>query len=222
MGKNEAEQTMVRATAFELLSLMFLLPDSKLAEALAAGEFAAAGNEVSAALTDQSGHATEGSSELFSCYAGRDADEVLHEVRAEYTRLFVGEKLPIITPFAGIWAAQQQGQDALLFVSKQSLEIERLMHRCGVAKDLPSGQVNDPLDHFGTMCEFAKYLHLVSAGAVAVPEGFEVSDDDFTGFMAEYFRPYATWLVGALREQARRPFYEDAAGFLSIVLAATE
>lgn len=219
MGKNEAEQGMVRATAFELLSLMFLLPDGKLAEALASGGFTAACSEVSAML---SGHVAEGSQELFSCYAGRDADEILHEVRAEYTRLFVGEKLPIITPFAGVWAAQQQGQDGLLFVSKQSLEIERLMHRCGVAKDLPSGQANDPLDHFGTMCEFAKYLQLVSAGAVAVPEGFEVADGDFTEFMTDYFRPYATWLVDALREQARRPFYEDAAGFLSIVLTATE
>ncbi len=222
MDKIEAEQSMVRATAFELLSLMFLLPDGKLAEALASGEFGAACNEVSTALMEQSGCFAEGLPELFSCYAGRNADEVLHEVRAEYTRLFVGEKLPIITPFAGIWAAQQQGQDGLLFVSKQSLEIERFMHCCGVAKDLPSGQANDPLDHFGTMCEFAKYLQLVCAGAVAVPEGFEVADDDFSRFMTEYFRPYATWLVDTLREQARRPFYEDAAGFLSIVLTATE
>lgn len=218
MDKIDGEQGMVRAAAFELLSLMFLLPDAKLAEALASGEFAAACDEVAAALVEPSDQVADVSSGMFSGYAGREAEGVLHEVRAEYTRLFVGEKLPAITPFVGVWAAQQQGQDALLFVSKQSLEIERLMHRCGVAKDIAGGQSNDPLDHFGTMCEFAKYLDLVAAGAVSVPEGFEVTAQDAETFMEEHFRPYASWLVGALREHARRPFYEDAAGFLSIVL----
>lgn len=209
-----ADAWMTRATLFELLSLGLLKPERAVAEALTSGEFAAACAETLVTLGLKDAAAV--TAELLAGYEDADAEGAYHEILREYTRLFVGEREPLVTPFAGVRAAQAKGQQGLLFVGKESMDVERFMRRAGVAKNLAAGQSNDPVDHIGTMCEFCKFLCLVNARAVAPAEGAVVEAGDFDRFMADHFVPYATWCAVQLRELSRIPFY----GAMAVMLDA--
>lgn len=214
MGDSKTpEEWMYRATAFELLSLAFLLPTKDTAEALVAGEFADACEEALGALECGPSEIDEIAS-LLSDYDGREAEEVFHALRKEYTYLFVGEREPRVTPFVGVWAAQERGQKGLLFVGKESVEIEHFMRDRGVAKNLAAGHVNDPVDHIGTVCEFLKYLCLVNAKAIQAPEGVAVDEGDYETFVREYVASYARWFSDQVLDQARCPFYKAMALFM--------
>ncbi|WP_180326657.1 TorD/DmsD family molecular chaperone [Raoultibacter phocaeensis] len=218
MGDGKApDEWMYGATAFELLSLAFLLPTKDTAEALVAGEFADACEEVLVALECESAARDEITSFL-SGYGGKDAEEVFHVLRTEYTYLFVGEREPRVTPFIGVWAAHERGQKGLLFVNKESVEIEHFMRDRGVTKNLAAGQVNDPVDHIGTVFEFVKYLCLVNAKAIQAPENVAIEEGDYETFVCEYVSFYARWFADQVFEQARCPFYKAMALFLGQVL----
>ena len=212
MNEITPELWMSRATAWELLSLAFLLPTRELAEAVAAGEYAAACEEAFGALGCDP-KVTGAVRSLLLPYEGSDADEVFHALRREHTHLFIGEKFPPITPFVGVRAAEKRGQQGMLFVGRVTVEIEHFMLRCGVAKDLSAGHVNDPVDHVGTVCEFLKFLCLVNARAVAAPPNAQIVEGDYDVFVATHFAEYAEWLAGQLAELARIPFFQ-AAGIL--------
>ncbi|MEG0758376.1 MAG: molecular chaperone TorD family protein, partial [Raoultibacter sp.] len=148
---------------------------------------------------------------LLDTYRGQDELETYHSLRKEHTHLFVGERESPVTPYVGVWAAQQRGQNGLLFVGKESLEIERFMSRCGVTKNLAAGQVNDPMDHVGTICEFMKYLCLANARAIQIPEHVVIEEEDFEVFAQKYFSPYALWCSDQIARLARCSFYAAAA-----------
>ena len=211
---------MACATLFELLSLGLLTPERPLAEAACEGELASACAETLKALGCDAAAAVV--NEQLMVYTGESEDAVFHQILREHTRLFVGTRVPPITPYAGVRAAQSRGQRGLLFVGPESMAIERFMKRCGVAKDLAAGQSNDPVDHVGTMCEFLKFLCLVNARAVAPVEGAHVEADDFDRFMAERFAPYATWCAGRIRELSAVPFYLAMADMLDVAVAVAE
>lgn len=192
-----------RAELYELAALGLLPTTAAFAEALASGAYAEACGEAAAEAGLQGGPEVS----LLAQYADGDPAAVFHELRRERTRLFVGERKPLITPYAGVRQAEAQGQRPVLMVGKESMAIERFMRRCGVAKDLAAGNTNDPIDHVGTMCEFMQYLCLVAARAIEPPAGAEVSEADAVAFREEHFAPYALWCAERLRAEARTPYY---------------
>jgi len=166
-----------KAMLFELLQMALGYPERAAAEALASGEYAEALAEavVACGMGEELAGAVKAD---LAAYAGRDAEGLWHELRVEYTRMFVGTPEMLVAPFAGIWYAQEVGVDPLLFVNKESMAVERTMKACGLVR--PEG-TNEPLDHIATECEFLNYLCLARAGAVegaAVPEG---AYEDFYG-----------------------------------------
>lgn len=215
-----AEDWMVLSAAYELLSLGFLLPTKETIQVLVSGEFGDACFEVCSSL-EADYVQEEMIRDYLSGYLDTDCDQRLHEVRREYTRLFVGEKTPLTTPYIGIWEAEEAGTEGLLFVSQGSVEIEHFMRGRGVAKNLAAGQTNSPVDHVGTVCEFLQYLCLVNAHAIKAPDGFEVKSDDYARFLASHFTPYASWLSERLLLISQNPFYKAMALLLGVVLSAS-
>lgn len=209
---------MDRAVLFELLSLGLLKPQMETARVLCAGEFGQAAGEVLGALGCSEDDCVSVGS-LLEAYDGSEAETVYREISREFTRLFVGPGDPLVTPYAGVRAAQVRGQRGLLFVGPESMAVERFMKRCGVAKDLATGQSNDPVDHIGTMCEFCKFLCVVNAHAVVPVEGARVEADDFDCFMADHFVPYATWCASQIRELSEVPFYLAMADMLGVAVS---
>ena len=171
-----------KAALFELLAMALGYPARETAAAVAEGAFAEALAECVAACGLGEELAAAMKLDLAE-YAGRSGDEAAvealwHELRVEYTRMFVGTPEMLVAPFAGIWYAREVGVDPLLFINKESMAVERTMLGCGLVR--PEG-TNEPLDHIATECEFLNYLCLVRAGAIEAPAVDEGAYETFYG-----------------------------------------
>ncbi len=207
-----SERWLAKAAAFELMSMGLLVPTPTLAEALSSGEYPEAFFEA-LYICDING---DGAWTDLACYKNAETDNLFHELRREHTRLFTKAPEPLIIPYVGVWADREQGNQGLLFVGKDSIEIEHFMRRCGVAKDLSLGQTNDPVDHIGTVCEFLKYLCLVNARAIKVADSADVRVDDYEEFHANHFAPYALWCSSQINALSSSPYYQFVADILEI------
>ncbi|MEG0016891.1 MAG: molecular chaperone TorD family protein [Gordonibacter sp.] len=167
-----------------------------------------------------------------------DAEALLHALRAEATRLFVGAPEPAVSPYEGVHRAQGDGVQALLFVNPHSMEVERFARACGLGR--PAG-TNEPLDHVATECELLEHLALRAAGAASVdaaPTGPEaadllegapdrpVPDDALPGgspeaaygrFLEEHACAWMPGFAEAVAGQTREPLYRAAAAMLALL-----
>ena len=211
-----------RAAMCELLALSFRYPEDKvLAEAIASGEWGEAADEIAGALgIDWTAAAAPGAAEAAAL---PDPDDIQKELRPEATRLFVGAPEPACSPYEGVWAAESDGVQPLLFVNPRSMEVERFMRSCGLGR--PEG-TNEPLDHVATECELLEHLALRAAGAPA-PEGAP-ADADLPGgspaaaygrFLSGHAQAWMPAFAERLAAEARHPFYRAAAAYLEALLA---
>ena len=205
-----------RATAWELLAFAFRYPGPELAEAAASGEWADAAREVAEALALG---LPEGWGEGLAGYEGRDAGELLHALRAEATRLFVGAPEPAVSPYEGVWRAADDGVQALLFVNPHSMEVERFMKSCGVGR--PEG-TNEPLDRADAELELLQYLCMLEAGIAEAPEGARAPGGGWAGaharFLEEHVLAWMPRFAERVAEESREPFYRAAGELLAEVL----
>jgi TorA maturation chaperone TorD len=208
------EEWLIQATLCELLATSLQLPTRELAGVLATGEYADALADIGAAAgLDQSRLAQADA--LLAAYIGQDPEELFHTLRTEYTRLFVGAPEPVVSPFAGVWYAREQGVEPLLFVSTRAMEIERFLRGYGVGQ--AEGK-NEPLDHISAEFEFLQYLALVNAGTVQVPEGIEIPADAFDTFFSKYVANWAGDFAQSVAAATELPFYTAVAKIIGAIL----
>jgi TorA maturation chaperone TorD len=214
MTENEWLQ---RAALYELLAFGLRLPTPELAEAVAGGEFADALAEIGG-INGLAPATIEDAVAGLAGYKDAEQDGLFHQLRAEYTRLFVGAPEPAVSPYAGIWWAKAQGVQPLLFVNTRSMGVERYMRSFGIGQ--AEGK-NEPLDHIATMLEFLQYLAMVLAGTAEPQEGVTVTEqaigDCIRDFMADWVHDFVTATV----EKAREPFYKSVAQTLDATLRLT-
>ncbi|MDR1358130.1 MAG: molecular chaperone TorD family protein [Coriobacteriales bacterium] len=218
-----------RASLYELLAQSFLYTTPALAEALTSGEYAEALSELLALngiavpqsvdgneyenKVEGKGESKDKSTVVKALlpYEGRASDEVLHELRRDYTRVFIGSKDPLVPPYGGAWYALERGLKPLLFVGKESLAVERFLRRCGVVQ--PEG-TNEPLDHIASELEFLQYLCFLKAGAAAPPETADIDSGDYATFYHDHFRWFAQRFADNAIKECRAPFFIAAAQVL--------
>lgn len=154
-----ADTWQARAAMCELLALSFRYPeDTTLADAVASGEWGDAADEIAGALDiNWTAAAAPGAAEAASL---PDPAELQKDLRAEATRLFVGAPKPVCSPYEGVWRAEADGVQPLLFVNPHSMEVERFCKACGLGR--PEG-TNEPLDAVWTELELLEYLALRAA-----------------------------------------------------------
>ena len=195
-----------KAALYELLAKSFLFTSREVADALVSGDYGEALAELVAANGLPASEGERAAGEL-DRYRGRDGDEVLHALRREYTRLYIGTRGPLIAPFAGTWDALEKGRKPLLFVGKESMEIERCMRRCGIAH---AGKSNDPLDHIGSMLEFLMHLCTLEAGLVDPPANLHVPESAYRDFYGGHFIGFAHAFGEKTMEESREGFFKAA------------
>mgnify|MGYP004522874201 FL=1 len=198
------------APLFELLSMGLRLPDKQLAETLASGEYADALQETLSSL----GIVDDGFSDSLHAYVGQDAEALFHRARAEYTRLFVGAPHALVSPYAGVYYAEKVGVTPVLYVNKESMEVERFMAACGMGR--PRG-TNEPLDHIASELEFLEYLALDAIGAMHDEERQPVPDGSLEKFYADKFAPFAQQLAPKIAEASEEALYMTLARVLQTV-----
>ena len=206
-----------RAATWELLALSFRYPGPELAGVVASGEWAEAAEELAAALGLEALGGFDGGQ------PGYSGSDLLHALRPEATRLFVGAPEPAVSPYEGVWRAADDGVQALLFVNPHSMEVERFMRGCGLGR--PEG-TNEPLDHVATECELMEHLALRAAGAE--PPGGAPAGADLPGgspeaaygaFLEGHARTWMLRFAERVAAESRVPFYRDAAAFLGALVA---
>ncbi|WP_258553889.1 TorD/DmsD family molecular chaperone [Eggerthella lenta] len=206
---------MNKAALYELLASAFCYPSEEVASALASGEFAEAFQEIGAANGVDERHLEE-RAEALRAYVGRGADAVLHALRREHTRLFIGHGSTLISPYAGVWDSVAKGKKPMLMVGAESMAIERFMRRCGVGQ--PEG-TNEPLDHAATLLEFMYYLCLVKADAVKPSAHADVRDGDYRAFFDEHLAKFAAPFADEVMRQTTEPFFASSAWLLRELVA---
>ena len=199
----------VLATAYELLALSFRYPAPELVRAVVSGEWAEAACEVTSALgLDLPTDWDEG----LAGYEDRNEEEVLHALRAEATRLFVGAPEPAASPYEGAWRAADDGVPALLFVNPHSMAVERFMKGCGAGR--PEG-TNEPLDRIDAELEFLQYLCMLEAGLAVPLAGIDAPEDGWSGARERFGLEHAlAWMprfADKVAAESREPFYRAAA-----------
>lgn len=201
---------MSKAALYELLAKTYVFTTVETAKILVSGEYADAFGEIAQANNFDIVACGKLRASLDS-YAGQDENLVFHSVRKEYTRLYIGRKDPLVTPYAGVWASLEKGEKPLLMVGKESMAIERFMRKCGMGQ--PEG-TNEPLDHIASLLEFLYFLCLVKAEAVKPASYAEIADDDYETFFDEHFQPFAHAFANATLAATEEPLFVCASHML--------
>lgn len=214
----------VRATAWELLALSFRYPTEDLAEAVESGEWIDAAREIVEALGAQmpiDWDADFDSGDASDADGGVAAE--LRSLRIEATRLFVGTPQPVVSPYESVWRAEDDGVQALLFVSPHAMEVERFMRSCALSRP---ENTNEPLDHIAAECELLEYLAAAEAGLVNPSEGGGAWEG-FPGgspraayhlFLEEHARIWMPRFAEAVVSASGLPVYRAAASVLTVML----
>ncbi len=210
----EPEEWHLRATACELLALSLRYPTPDLIDIVANQDWVGAAREIADALDMR-----------LPAGWGDDLGEVeLHAFRAEATHLMVGAPTPACSPYEGIWRAEDDGVQPLLFVNPHSMDVERFCKKCGLGQ--PAG-TNEPLDHVATELELLQYLASIAAGIVVPFEEGPALEDFPGGGAAQAYAAFWTdhvmmWMdrfAEKLARESRIPYYVAVGQYLAAFLA---
>lgn len=141
------------ALLLKVFSVAFEFPTTSTADAVVSGTLRSDTKTLWEALQLPS-ESIERFSEALNRYVDRDQEDVLHELRREYTRLFLGDN-PLVANSEGMWRMKSEGRKAVLIINSYSLEIADFMRECGVVK---AEGYNDCIDYVDTEFDFASHL----------------------------------------------------------------
>lgn len=206
-----------RAAAWELAAFSFRYPTRELAQAIESGEWSEAARELAEALE------LELPNDFGDSLVGACGDR-LTALRVEATRLFVGAPQPAVSPYEGVWRASEEGVRALLFVNPHSMEVERFMRACGLARPQ---KTNEPIDHVATECELLQHIAMRALNPAMIEDSGLPSEEVMPGgssreayamFLAEHASQWMPGFSRKVAEETREPFYRDAALFLGALV----
>lgn len=188
---------------FSLLSVGFAVPTIERARLMTDGTFAREVGETWRALELDEADAAA-FAEAMAVYEGRDAEEVLHEIRREYTRLFLVDHL--IEHTEGPWRKKANGQETVFYmINDLSTAVQDFMRSCGVVR--PAGY-NDSVDMIDNEWYFCSIL--ADDPAYLVEHGLS-AEEKLTEFVDEHVRQWVPGFSDQVIEQSRIPYYRALA-----------
>lgn len=188
---------------FSLLSVGFAAPTIERAQLMVDGTFVREVGETWEALGLPVADAEAFAAEM-AVYEGRDPEEVLHEIRREYTRLFMLDRVVEITE--GPFRKKAAGHEAVLYmVNDISMGIQDFMRTCGVVR--PAGY-NDSVDLIDNEWYFCSIL--ADDPAYLAEKGLS-AEEQLTTFIDEHVRQWVPAFSEQVIEQSRIPYYRALA-----------
>ncbi|WP_165046042.1 molecular chaperone [Adlercreutzia sp. ZJ138] len=205
MDELNMEERLPYAAFFELMGLSFSYPDRKLLGLIQTGEYKDAYLELTG-LVGLDGKTISDMTATLDNMTQRDAEELFHELRVEYTRLFVGTPKPLVSLSEGVWLGHKRGDNVVLaIINGSTIAVEKFMKSCGI---FPSKTNREPIDTIYTECEFMQYLLTKSS----FPEDFARTPiEAYDYFLKEHM---AKWIPG-FAEQVQE--ITETAWFASLV-----
>lgn len=211
------------ATTCEFLAFSFRYPDSAAVLPVVTGEWLDALCE----LRRIWGFSEDAERDELMQLCGKEADSVLHDLRQEATRLFIGPPLPVASPYESVWVASRVHAVPLLFVSPSAIAVEHFCANCGLGR--PAG-TNEALDHVASELELLQFLACVQSGAVDT-SSFGTSQDAFPGgsaaaafgsFFDEHISKWVHGFATKVEQSSIHVFYRASARFLRDFVLACE
>lgn len=211
----ESQDFILRAVLYELLAKSLSCPTVELAEAVSSGGYCTAARELCNALQIEEISTWKALiGQIDKAWADANTNDVLHGLRAEYTRLFIGTIHPIISPYGSYWKAISEGKEPVLFLSQETQDVEAAMHACGVGN---KPGLKEPLDHIACELEFLQYAALVLAGAEPPRKGTVVQEREIEAFTDRHVRNWIPDFAAAIERESDNAFYRLAAYLLRLV-----
>lgn len=211
---NEQELEYQKAAAasdmFQLLALSMHLPQKDLVVGLLEGGIA---DDVTA-LFRELGFDPEDTRNLEKTFEnirsnGESKENLLSELRQEYTRLFTHPKKTVIPIYEALFRyiyEEQGGARPLLFVSPAALDAERCYKKAGLKM---SKAVNESGDHMGTEMEFMMYLYLQKAKAIQENDQEELArrNEEIEEFERLHLKRWAKEFFSQCKTASKSKFY---------------
>jgi TorA maturation chaperone TorD len=168
--ENNREQQIQRALAasdmYQLLSMFLHLPTEVIAEGLLAGSL----EEDVLAIFQELGLSAGELENIKSRFSeihqmNKSKEELLTEMRQEYTRLFTHPQKPEIAIYETLFRYNPETDEVRpsLFISPAAMDAERCYKKAGLTM---SKEINEPADHMATEMEFMLFLYLQKAKAL--------------------------------------------------------
>jgi TorA maturation chaperone TorD len=144
---------------------------------------------------------------------GGIADAVFDDLRADYTRLFIGPGQVLTPP----WESVQFSEERLTF-QQETLQVRGWYQRFGLQ---PEKLYAEPDDHIGLELEFVGHLARVGLAALEANDqaAFDRAQDGQRKFLAEHLLRWGPVWCGQVQARAQTDFYRGIALLTRGVLA---
>ncbi|MBQ9021005.1 MAG: molecular chaperone TorD family protein [Eggerthellaceae bacterium] len=144
-------------------------------------------------------------------YRGRDAEEVLHELRIDWAHMYMGDK-PRVTNTEGLWRFRAEGRDTVRMINRYTNEVADFMRECGVKRQQ---QYNDCIDYIENECDFAAFL---ANGPEYLAEMGKDNIELLGDFMDDHMLKWAPGFCEDVQREAQTPYYRALAALMGVFL----
>lgn len=197
---------------FSLLSIGFAAPTIERAVIVADGTFARDVCSTAEALGLPVEVVSDFAAEM-QAYEGRNAEEVMHEIRREYTRLFMLDRL--IENTEGAWRKKAAGQTQVFYmINDIAMEVQDYMHSCGVVR--PAGY-NESVDRIDNEWQFCSML---ASDPEYLGEQNISAEEKLEQFVDEHIALWVPGMSVQLKEESRIPYYRALASLQMALVEA--
>lgn len=198
---SDAPAHSVLGNLFRLMSIALQPPTNGLGVLVVSGELAEACDRLWREL-ELPAEPSIGPLVSLWAYRGRGEEEVLHELRREHTRLFLGSQ-PLVTNSEGPWRKKAEGKEGVaLIVNSYSVEIADFMRRCGV---VCAPGYNDCVDYVENEFDFAGWL--ADEPALLAEKGLD-SRSLLARFCDEHIKLWVPGFCDEVAAATRLPYYQ--------------
>lgn len=188
---------------FSLLSVGFAAPTLERAAIVTDGTFVQDVCTTWEAL-GLSAEAAEAFASEMECYVGRDTEEVMHEIRQEYTRLFMLDR--IVENTEGAWRKKEAGHTNVFYmINDIAMEVQDFMRFCGVVR--PAGY-NESVDRVDNEWQFCSIL---ATAPDYLAEQDINAEEKLEQFIDEHIKLWVPGMSKQIQEESRIPYYRSLA-----------
>ena len=198
--------------AFELFALALQPPKKNWMEAVTSGELSRqmveAWTELELPAEDAESFAAD-----MSAYAGRDNDELLHELAIDATRLHYGDG-QLVRNTEGLWRLNAEGRQGVFIINHYAREVSDFMHAAGVVR---AGSYNDSMDSIENECYFMSIL--ASSPGYLIDAGKD-PQELFDQFMSEHMKLWVPGFCDQVCQQTKLLYYRAVCTLLKKFIEA--
>lgn len=135
-------------------------------------------------------------------YEGREPEAILHELRIEATRLFIGDG-PLVENTEGTWLQAHAGvKKPIRMINSHTVAVTEFMKSCGVVRQ---PKYNDCIDYVENECDFAGYVASEPAALAEIGSDAAAKLDEF---IASHMQLWIPGFCDEVMAQSDCPYYQ--------------